>query len=266
MFVGNAINHSLTIKSSDFIKAICRPLQDKGVINFVHDITFSKGQLSELTTEPEVYKLWAKKELPAVFVDDNGRNLEPGIYIKETLEKRDPYYSIATSQLLQVTQSEKVIQIVEAEDECQNMYSFTLNFSGDNFLHWLLNNVENLKSFIQYYKIEATDLITQIKNPKNRITLPIIDNIENTENLVKLKSENFAFKIPHRVSKKPISLSKQQSTCFNFLIQGITAKEIANKMNLSVRTVEHYLENIRKILDCKSSKDLISYYSNVSRA
>ncbi len=72
-------------------------------------------------------------------------------------------------------------------------------------------------------------------------------------------------KIIHKDINKPIYLSKQQNKCFLLLFEGLTAKEIAHKMNLSFRTVQHYLERIRELLGCKDNKELIiKYYKQIN--
>lgn len=53
-------------------------------------------------------------------------------------------------------------------------------------------------------------------------------------------------------------LSKQESFCLFFLVRGNTAKLIAKKMNISFRTVESYLENIKIKLNCKNKSELIA--------
>lgn len=54
-----------------------------------------------------------------------------------------------------------------------------------------------------------------------------------------------------------ISLSIRQQQCASFLLQGMTAKEIARELNLSKRTIEHYIENLRKKLSCRNKSQLI---------
>jgi DNA-binding CsgD family transcriptional regulator len=53
------------------------------------------------------------------------------------------------------------------------------------------------------------------------------------------------------------SLSRQQIECLLWLIKGMTIKQIAKKMNLSPRTIESYLEVIKKKLHCSSRTELI---------
>ncbi len=54
------------------------------------------------------------------------------------------------------------------------------------------------------------------------------------------------------------SLSSQQEECLYCLVQGMTIKQIARVMNLSPKTVEHYLEMIKNKLNCSSRYQLIS--------
>lgn len=54
-------------------------------------------------------------------------------------------------------------------------------------------------------------------------------------------------------------LSPQQLKCLQFLMKGMSAKDIAKNMHLSTRTVEHYLSDIRLKLRCKNSKELIAF-------
>jgi len=44
------------------------------------------------------------------------------------------------------------------------------------------------------------------------------------------------------------------------LAQGKSAKEIAQQLDISYRTVEGYIEKIMELLGCTSSKELIALY------
>ena len=65
----------------------------------------------------------------------------------------------------------------------------------------------------------------------------------------------------HHHTHAAIYLSKQQGRCFLLLMKGKSAKEIGIEMQLSHRTVEHYLEKIRQVSGVTSSKELIALYS-----
>ena len=58
------------------------------------------------------------------------------------------------------------------------------------------------------------------------------------------------------------NLSQQKINCLNLLATGFSAKEIGEKLNLSRRTVESYIADIRRTYGFRNSKELIAaYYS-----
>lgn len=54
-----------------------------------------------------------------------------------------------------------------------------------------------------------------------------------------------------------LSLSERETECFFYLLRGHSAKAVGTKLNLSVRTIESYLENIKNKLSCSSKTELI---------
>lgn len=53
--------------------------------------------------------------------------------------------------------------------------------------------------------------------------------------------------------------SKRQLDCLFYLLRGFTAKQIAQCLELSHRTVEDHLQKIKEKIDCKSKSELINY-------
>jgi DNA-binding CsgD family transcriptional regulator len=52
-------------------------------------------------------------------------------------------------------------------------------------------------------------------------------------------------------------LSHRQLQCSELLVSGKTTKEIAESLNLSPRTVEAYLANIKQKMSCRNKTELI---------
>lgn len=53
-------------------------------------------------------------------------------------------------------------------------------------------------------------------------------------------------------------LPAQQTRCLHYLTKGLTAKQIAKEMRLSVRTIEYYISILKKKFGCHNSTELIS--------
>jgi DNA-binding CsgD family transcriptional regulator len=66
--------------------------------------------------------------------------------------------------------------------------------------------------------------------------------------------------IPQSLNPPLSSLSLQKRKCLTLLVQGSSIKEIASILRLSRRTVEHYLEHLRVIYDCRNSRELVAKY------
>lgn len=54
-----------------------------------------------------------------------------------------------------------------------------------------------------------------------------------------------------------VYLSKRETQCLYYLVRGKTNKGIANKLDISTRTVEHYVENIKYKMGVFSKSELI---------
>lgn len=83
-----------------------------------------------------------------------------------------------------------------------------------------------------------------------------INHVESSS--ISLDKKDFI--IFHKKIHVPIHLSEQQALCVKLLAKGKSAKEIAQEMNISYRTVEGYIAKVAELLGCSSSKELITLY------
>lgn len=58
--------------------------------------------------------------------------------------------------------------------------------------------------------------------------------------------------------EKKHGLSRRQSECLYYLTRGMTMKQIAKVLNVSPRTIEHHVENLKVKLDCYSRSALVA--------
>ena len=63
--------------------------------------------------------------------------------------------------------------------------------------------------------------------------------------------------------EKNVVLTERQLQCVKYLLQGKTAREIAEILGLSRRTVEYYLSNVKSRFECNNKVELILALSNL---
>jgi DNA-binding CsgD family transcriptional regulator len=81
-------------------------------------------------------------------------------------------------------------------------------------------------------------------------------NILNlTEELRSLQDPEHRF-LPKKVLTNYPGLSKRQSQCLFHLLSGKSASAIGKKLNLSTRTIEAYLDDIKTKLNCHCKTDI----------
>ena len=156
--------------------------------------------------------------------------------------------------------------LVEKDMSGMNFYHFATPSSSIGMNQIYLSNIDALKAFIQYFK--STTKSAKELSPWRDIKLSIKKKHSDIELIVedKLISVNdtkneFYQDISHAIITHP-TLSKQQANCLHLLAMGFSAKEIADQLNLSRRTVESYLAHIRQVYGCRNSKELIAAYYN----
>lgn len=93
--------------------------------------------------------------------------------------------------------------------------------------------------FCQAIEVEKTPLIP--------LTQKLANYSKKNNNNVWLLSEDY----PN------MNLSARQQQCLFYTIQGKTAKEIGAILNLSPRTIESYIEQIKNVLNCYSKSALV---------
>lgn len=90
---------------------------------------------------------------------------------------------------------------------------------------------------------KADDLLTAFNQ------LNTIGKDSQTQNLIKIYSP--------RLLVRKYKLSTRQRQCLDQLVRGKSMKEIANALQLSPKTVEHYLEATKIKLNCSTRSQLI---------
>lgn len=243
------------------IVEICAPLTEELKIPyFIYRAFFHNNKVIYLTNSQR----WANARFAQsthhnsvfrnkIHLDDPENKEKLKIFIWANGDREDSVYS-----LLHEMEMWNGLSLYREVPNCLESYHFAGTPDDYHLVDFMLSNLGLLKRFIYYFQEKASSLITEDKafninyvHPDENIIRSQSDkqvSITNFFNKTNLK------KFHVKVNEKVYELSKREAQCFSYLGQGRTAKEIAQLLNLSPRTVETYIEHIKIKVNilCKS--------------
>jgi len=159
--------------------------------------------------------------------------------------------------------------IIEKNHKGDNFYHFANNSSNKEINQVYLANLDLLKLFIEYFNENMTqskilysayDLKFQVDSDHGGYaTKTEYDNAMSIENRIKFirdinSKENTQLTIPSE------ALSSRELDCMRYIVNGKSARETAEILGLSKRTVEFYLANIKAKLQVTSKSKLVDKF------
>jgi LuxR family quorum-sensing system transcriptional regulator SolR len=135
------------------------------------------------------------------------------------------------------------LNLVERHPGYVDLYCFGADAYNHNIMNFYLNQIEILVQFKDYFKEKLSDLINRALT--NKILLPSFM-------LPPYKGLKHTY---CKIRENPL-LTDRQVDCLYYLMNGMTAKQIAKRLNLSPRTVENHLEAIKVKMNCYSRIEL----------
>lgn len=259
----------VSLEASHYVRDFCRSFSKQNVVNFIHDITFGRGEISMLMMDAKMLRFYFDNKIPIVCSDESGRTLANGLYTNQLLDNKHKEYTYFMRKLRQKAQishlnyGKNSLHYVVRETDRQHMYSVFFDCDNDDFLHFVINNGAFIHDLINNYNTKSHDIISEASASENRISLPSAHDVLLSKEIPPLLEHDLKpICVTHRFTGLPMHLPSQRGRCLWYLIQGKSTKAIAQAMQLSPKTIEHYLEIIRKELGCRSSKELITFYAH----
>ena len=126
-------------------------------------------------------------------------------------------------------------------------------------------NKEYLKLFVLYFNDKAYHLINKsepLRIPKEFVEYNFLLDIMPKKIIFAQAEEEFLNSINAKYYKikqlqQQFSLSCRETQCLELILQNKIAKEIANFLNLTTRTVETYIDNLKRKLHCHSKNEIM---------
>jgi LuxR family transcriptional regulator, quorum-sensing system regulator SolR len=260
-------NNHLFLTSSQIIKTISNKLEKYGIFHFDYCRSYSDGSRICLTTNPDALKAYFSEKQ----------------YLKGTTEAAPALYkkqAVLCSALPNQTgfqwarnhfKMDHAIYLINPNTNYCEFFSFASFPEYPEVINFYLNNLDILQNFIDFFKVQAAPLITKAEKFKlfyEHHDKPIRTyKISDLNELEKFQSKNHQIKNNREFQNLNMqhdhSLSIRQLDCAKYLLDGLQYREIASKLNLSVRTIETHIEYLKTKLDCRNKSELILKLSKI---
>ena len=252
------------IKHSSQIRKTTQPLRDHfGISYFTYHRIDNNGKYTVLVDRPD----WAEHYVSEqIFLNDPYLR-HPSVYRSGISSIQNHGSEEYKEQVLKA--GKKILHmdltaiLIQKKESCVEFFGFAGNRKTSSLENLYLNRSQLLTSFAFHFKRELGFIMTQME--------------EEAGSLRDLKGEDFICSQPlcpdvassnllayyrdlgrkGRKTKKAEKLSLRERQCLKLLIESKTAKETANVLGLSRRTVEFYFENIKNKFSCWSKQEVL---------
>lgn len=271
----SALKYNDTVEQT--VNEICRPLfTNFGLTYFGYAHFFNDGTYLDLCTHKEWQRVYIENYAAGHIVRNHIKsiyenNLKCVLWDNTPGIPRDPVMSrfIEESCGLDIWHG---FSMYRHHIDSLEAWHFATTREHYGIVNFYLNHIELLNRFIGYFHdkaaciVDACDLGKRIVlkdrgslfiNNDNELHVNIVNNFISQTDIKRfqIKAENHT-----------IYLSRREIECMLHLAKHRTTKDIAKRLNLSHRTVESYLSNIKKKTNCHTKSQLVELFArnNVS--
>jgi DNA-binding CsgD family transcriptional regulator len=255
---------------ADFCKEvsfICKPLHLLGIHYFHFIRSFNDNSRISLSNNRAFSEHYYKKKFylrPAVDKKPNGNKSASYLWI--SLNNKAVFQDLRS--LFDIDNGITIVRSFSCYSDYYYFGSSPENIEINNFY---LEKYQMLERFIAYFIDSASGLINKAK--KNRIVIPFTQGLITPNKTCHPKEDDI---IQVFIGNTPIKkyrvcdgireniFSPRQMDCIFGILDGKTAKDISREHNLSVRTIENYISNLKIKLSCDKKNELIKKLKNLS--
>ncbi len=249
----NACPHSIYCQEID---TICDPIKQLGITYFHYIKTYSSGARISLSNYADWMNYYYTNKL-----------------YKNPFINKNPFHNYNSCHLWHDNKDSEIFQqlkinfgiadgitLVDRNKQTCEFYYFGFNkITRADIKSFYLHKASLLKRFILYFKDKGHHIIEEAG--KNKLFLeknythstPLSGH---TKEIIQfIESTNIKY---YRISTSSgsIKFTKKEFLCLRYMLQGCSAKETANHMEISYRTVETHLKNAKCKLKCYKKSEI----------
>lgn len=246
---------------SDKIRHLCKPLQTHfGIDVFAYSNFADDGGYYQISNVPEIALIpWENATYKNNFFLKDPSVFASGAYLLNFVG--DSKYK-GILHFMQKKGCNLHLRIVQKDEAGCHQFLFGSKREGLPFNTLFFNATHVFNSFCDYFLKESTPILKRCDSYKFSLTelmgIDFKDERHYTPASVAIEArDKFLAEISPDYAKM-LKLTKREKRCLIELLKGKTAVGIGLSLNISPRTVESYLTNIKEKMDCCSKEELIS--------
>ncbi len=245
---------------SPHIDEVISPLKPLGVEGFFYARLYDNGEFIDLTSNPRFGEHYFKKffaaDYPREAVSDH-MFIEQGVSLWELNQ-----HNLIHQDGKNIFAYGNGITIYESRAGYKEVYSFYSKIDRPEMSQFYLRQLDFLKKFKGYFVERAAPIIVEAE--RNKYQMP--DSYREFDNTSEEQSHitTLMSKIDAQKNRKA-ALSARELECLLHLAQGASALEVADALQLSKRTVENYIANMKSKWHCSKTSELIHAADKISQ-
>lgn len=213
-------------------KEICEPyFKELGLDHFNYIHKDKKGEVTYLCSNQAWLEHYLKKSYPKIGAFEKKSELSQYNYILWNGLERDDPILIDSKEMIGV---EYGVTIIKPEPDGFGFYNIGEKCSNSSIINKYVNNLDKYEKFVSEFQEKSGSIFDASKKLKIEIN--------DEQNLKNKKLSGYQF--------GDIHFTERELQCISYLSLGKTAEEVSIILNISRRTVESHIENIKRKMNC----------------
>lgn len=253
-----------SLRFADDMRELCQPLAKLGIDYFSHIRIDSDNNFYGNSNHPDYFKYYFEHDFQHVDLHSAKQDILKRYVLWDDLELHGKAENLYHSS--RIFQLAYTFSICEQDGSEKNYYNFEAHYSKEYIKNFYFQHVDLLERFVAYYKYSLTmndrlnrayqmpcpimpeqnDLIIKVHHPQQVEEENIHDFLQSIQRAPSLQNSNSLQDIPRR-----------ELQCAYCLVEGMTAKEMAQVLNISGRTVESYINRLKRRFNANNSIHLV---------
>lgn len=249
---------------------ICHHLFKNSLIKyFVYNRIYDSGEIKSLTTNIDIaaktlINNWMPTRDELKIFCSLGMNISfLSAYLP--LPMGDKIAAEKFEQLISLGMQHSIYNALVVVDRIEDYFRvccFGTKGNKNTVINYFLNAIPMLKRFVNYFEVAGEHLISHYSDA-SKIIMPhyadkLILTVQDHQELSYM--DDWFFALPPTSKGGHSSITEREKECLVLLSQGYTMKKAAVKLNISHRTVEQHLRNIKEKLKLSTRNQLVEYW------